>query len=231
MSQGISADPGSSPARLLQSLTAAGTQARKESLPCFAERLSRLFGLGDTMKLDDALAFRSRQPGIPQSAVLQGLVQEFARNRRLLAKRIHTYGTDVDPGDHPTAEPYVHALLATQRKIAATTRQLRDKVRKAMQDQGQNLARLAELDAVFDHTMASYTAQCFARVPKTLEQRFRALETEPGGASRSGSAPGNWLHRYCEEAQSLLLAELDVRLEPVLGLLEAFHNEVSHHHE
>lgn len=231
MSQGISADPGASPARLMQLLTAAGAPRRKDALPCFGERLSRLFGLGDTMKLDSALAFRSRQPGTPQKAVLERLAQELANTRRLLAKRIHAYGTDIDAEALLTAEPYAQALLTTQRKIAATTRQFRDKVRSVLKDQGQDLARLAEVDAVFDHTMAGYTAQCFSRISTVLEQRFQALETASTPASNSGPGPDDWLRRYCEDAQNLLLAELDVRLEPVLGLLEAFHNEISQTHE
>lgn len=228
MSQGISADPGASPARLMQLLTAAGAPERKDKLPCFAERLSRLFGLGDTMKLDAAIAFRTRQPGRPERGTIERLVQELVSTRQVLAKRIHGYGCDIDPDEHPTAESYIHALLAIQRKIAATTRHLRDKVRKAMRDQGPNLARLAEMDTVFDHTMAAYTGQCFAQIPKVLEQRFLALESTYKQASRPDSDPDTWLHHYCEEAQNLLLAELDVRLEPVVGLLEACHNEATH---
>lgn len=231
MSQGISADPGASPARLMQLLTAAGATGRKDVLPCFGERLSRLFGLGDTMKLDSALGFRSRQPGTPQKAALERLVQELASTRRLLVKRIHAYGTDIDAEAQLTAEPYAQALLSTQRKIAATTRQFRDKVRSTLKDQGQDLARLAEVDAVFDHTMAGYTAQCLSRISMVLELRFQALEPASTPASNPDQGPGDWLGRYCEDAQNLLLAELDVRLEPVLGLLEAFHNEISQTHE
>lgn len=227
MSQAISADPGASPARLMQLLSAAGAHAGVENLPCFGERLSRLFGLGDTMSLDSAQAFRSRQPGVPQAGTLELLVRELANTRRALAKRARAYGSDIEAGDDTSSEPYINALLASQRKIAATTRQLRDKVRKAMRDQGQTLARLAEIDAVFDHTMAAYTGQCFAQIPRVLEQRFQSLHTSFEQEPASGANPDSWLYRYCEEAQNLLLAELDVRLEPVLGLLEACHNEVS----
>ncbi|BES72727.1 hypothetical protein RE428_37450 [Marinobacter nanhaiticus D15-8W] len=221
---------------MTQLLTAAGAPARKDVLPCFGERLSRLFGLGDTMKLDAALAYRIRQPATPQPATpqraaLERLVQELASIQRLLVRRIRGYGTDIDIEGQLTAEPYSQALLTTQRKIAATTRQFRDKVRSTLKDQGQDLARLAEVDAVFDHTMAGYTVQCFSRVSTVLEQRFQALESASTQAADPGSEPDDWLRRYCEDTQNLLLAELDVRLEPVLGLLEAFHNEISQTHE
>jgi len=211
--------PGS---RLLQQLSRSSDST---SLPCLAERLGRLFGLGDTMSLDAAIAGRSRHPGSPQAAVVERMTEELATSRRALVRRIEDWAGDVTFDDEPAFEPLQNAWLGVQRKVAATSRQLRDKVRKAMKEQSPALAHLAELDAVFDQTMAGYTSQCFAAIPKELEQRFQTLQN----ADRPTPESDNWLHRYCEEARNLLLAELDVRLEPVLGLLEACHNEVSEH--
>lgn len=208
--------------RLLQQLP---RSADSTNLPCIAERLGRLFGLGDTMSLDGAIAWRSRHPGSPQPAAIERLTGELASSRRALIRRIEHWADKVEFEGEPAFEPLHHAWLGAQRKVAATSRQLRDKVRKAMKDQSPALAHLAELDAVFDHTMASYTSQCFAKVPKELEQRFQTLKN----ADRPTPDADDWLHRYCEEAQNLLFAEMDVRLEPVLGLLEACHNEVSEH--
>lgn len=179
------------------------------------------------MSLDAATAFRSRQPGMNQEAVFEQLTKELSNIRRALRRKIGRYGEEVEPGDSVTAETYLNAWLVLQRKVAASSRQLRDKVRKAMKEHNQDLARLAELDSVFDHTMASYTAQCFSHVSKVLEQRFQTLQTPSESPHDTGLTPDERLHRYCEDAQNLLLAELDVRLEPVLGLLEACHNEVT----
>ncbi|KPQ27572.1 MAG: Protein of unknown function (DUF3348) [Marinobacter excellens HL-55] len=179
------------------------------------------------MTLDAATVFRSRQPGMDQGPVIDRLIQELATTRRALIRTILSYGDDIEANESAPFEPYLNAWLLLQRKLAASSRQQRDKVRKAMQAHDQNLARLAELDSVFDHTMAGYTSQCFSHTPKVLEQRFQALQTPPEHSMETGTPPGDWLHRYCEEAQNLLLAELDVRLEPALGLLEACHNKVN----
>jgi len=213
--------------KLLAQLARLGAPAASDALPCFAERLSRLFGLGDTMTLDAATAYRARQPGQVQGAVVDKLTDELATTRRALVRRVHTWADELEFEGEPECEPVLNVWLALQRKIAANSRQLRDKVRKSMKDQSQTLARLAELDAVFDHTMAGYTSQCFSTISQVLEQRFRALQTSDEQPQTSGQASHDWFHRYCEEAQALLLAELDVRLEPVLGLLEACHNEVN----
>ncbi|AZT84946.1 DUF3348 family protein [Marinobacter sp. NP-4(2019)] len=218
---------GHSRSRLLRLAAPSGGAIPDDTLPCFAERLGRLFGLGNTMSLDAALSFRGGQPTVTQSAVVERLSRELATTRQALIGRIHGYGDDIEREDPVAFETYLNSWLTLQRKIAATTRQLRDKVRKDMKNQGQALARLAELDSVFDHTMAGYTSQCFSQISKVLEQRFQALMTSSGQHREPDTQSGDPLHRYCEEAQNLLIAELDVRLEPVLGLLEACYNEVS----
>ncbi len=193
--------------------------------------LGRLFGLSDTLALDSAIGFRTRQPGMDQGPAIERVIQELTNTRRALIRKIRSYGSEVEPTDSLEFEPYLNAWTTLQRRVVAASRQLRDKTRKVMKEYNQNLARLAELDSAFDHAMAGYTSQCFSHIPKVLEQRFQALAPAPKDLSElsdeTGIAPEDWLHRYCEEAQNLLLAELDVRLEPVLGLLEACHNEVA----
>ncbi len=240
MTQTPSNSAGVSPPRLLQLLAQPGKPVAYDPLPCCGERLGRLFGLTDTLTLDSAIAFRARQPGMDQGPVINRAIQELATTRRALIRRISRYGDDVELTDSVDCEPYLNAWLTLQRRVAAASSQLRDNARKAMKVHNQNLGRLAELDSVFDRTMAGYTSQCFAHIPKVLEQRFQALfqtgqiqarqiqarQTPSEPSHEPGIAPADWRHRYCEEAQDLLLAELDVRLEPVLGLLEACHKEV-----
>lgn len=228
--------------RLLKLLADNGALKSPGELPCFGERLSRLFGLGDTMKLDAATAHRARQTGVRQPEVVDRLIAELANTRKALIRRIQSFAEYPNNGTAPDPEATLNAWLALQRKVAASSRQLRDKVRNAMKDQGQAMARLAQLDAVFDHTMAAWTAQAFAQTPRILEQQLASpatpIETPPASgasdtsASHTPSPPEadvatNRFRRFCEDAQTLLLAELDLRLEPVLGLLEACHNEVN----
>jgi hypothetical protein len=41
--------------------------------------------------------------------------------------------------------------------------------------------------------------------------------------------PGAWLERFCGELKAVLLVELDVRLLPTVGLIEAMNNEKTKH--
>jgi len=230
MTQSPSHSAGVSPPRLLQLLAQSGAPLADGPLPCCGERLGRLFGLSDTLVLDSAIAFRTHHPGMDQGATFERIIKELATTRTALIGKINSYGEDIESTDNLAFEPYLNTWLTLQRRVVAASRQLRDKTRKAMKDHNQNLARLAELDSTFDQAMTGYTSQCFSHISKVLEQRFHALspaeQTTSDPSHETGIAPDDWLHRYCEEAQNLLLAELDVRLEPVLGLLEACHNEV-----
>ncbi|MNR29859.1 hypothetical protein D3C85_1472750 [compost metagenome] len=52
-------------------------------------------------------------------------------------------------------------------------------------------------------------------VPGLLETHFEHLR------QASGHAPGAWLAQFRKDMQAVLLAELDIRFEPVEGLLAA----------
>ena len=39
----------------------------------------------------------------------------------------------------------------------------------------------------------------------------------------------SWLVRFCMDMQTLLLAEMDLRLQPTMGLLDAFTDEYKQH--
>ena len=49
----------------------------------------------------------------------------------------------------------------------------------------------------------------------------RAAPSEPGTPATAGSAPPAWLPRFRQDMQRLLLAELDLRLQPAQGLVDA----------
>lgn len=257
--------PSSSPAappsaRLVQLLAALGHAAGSEPHASFTERLGRLFGLGDTMELDAALAFRAKGQFQPSSDLASKLQHTLSSTRDKLVQRLqlcfNTTASDTTPGlpvlepgqkpdtgnqAAPDVAPYLNFYLARQRELAAATRQLRTKVRNAVATTSPAMAHLAQLDTVFDHTLAGYSSQSFATLPALVEKRFHTLwqgrqqmnfdqqdQAPAQSPEQDWTKPGGWLHQYCQEMQMLLLAELEVRLEPAMALLDAFTHEVSH---
>ena len=84
------------------------------------------------------------------------------------------------------------------------------------------MRQLAALDAVWEQLLAAREKRLLATVPKRMEKRFKHLRL----AHRQDEDPLGWLDAFGQEWQQMVLAELSARLEPVVGLVEAFSNQV-----
>ena len=101
-----------------------------------------------------------------------------------------------------------------QRNMAARVASLRERLRPRLAEASGPLARLAQLDAVFEHTIAAQEKQALAGLPALLTKRAEA---------HHAADPRRWRQRFWADLQRALRAELDLRLQPVLGLVEALH--------
>lgn len=223
-----------------------GAAAAGKAPADFAERLGRLFDLSDTILLDAATRRLPPGPFAGESQEQQEarLTTALARTRDELAAGIleNFESSSVadplpvpkaarKPGIPPPFEPYRRFYQARQRQLAVGTQRLRVRLRKALGEGSAELAQLAELDAVFDATLANYSRQAFGGLVKVLEKRFRTLWRAHHKRAASPDPPeqwtmrGAWLDRFQREMRLLLLAELEARLEPAQALLAALHNE------
>jgi hypothetical protein len=93
---------------------------------------------------------------------------------------------------------------------------------------------LAALDSAFDAILGERESKLLALIPLLMEQRFGHLfqahqqqlaHTQQADHPALWLKPGGWLARYLEELQTVLLAELDLRLQPTLGLIEALQDQ------
>lgn len=132
-----------------------------------------------------------------------------------------------------THEPYRRFYLAHQVEMASSIESLRIRVRVGMSGFSASLAQLAQLDSLFEQSFEAESRTLFGITVKLLEQRFKQLLQEhQQGANSSESSledwtqEGQWLDLYYQDMRELLLAEFDVRLQPVLGLLEALNEQV-----
>ena len=142
-----------------------------------------------------------------------------------------------EPLDPKTAfAPYRRFHAAHQRQMETSLRSLRASVRLQLTKRGGRLQQLAELDAAFENILSEREALLLGKVIKMLEKRFvQALKLHlkqhneavlvtdsPPGAPQQGLA---WLMPHRQSLRTALLAELDTRLQPTLGLLEALTSE------
>jgi hypothetical protein len=131
-------------------------------------------------------------------------------------------------------EPYRRYYLAHQREMDLKIPPLRAHVREALSGSTAALEQLAALDAALDGILLVREGPLLETLPALLEKRFKQLRndhlqrmeaTQQTDNPDHWMQPGGWLAGFCHELQSVLLAELDLRLQPSVGLVEALHNE------
>lgn len=214
--------------RALADLAVAETPDSKQS---FADKLGQWLGFAEALSLYSAL-----NPGTEQTSPLRTRVgtpaelrAAFERVRNALADSANA--TVPEPGgDGADFTPYHRHHLARQREMSAEIGLLRASVRTALARRSPALKRLAALDAVMEQALAARERNLLASVPQRLSKRFQHLNAAhlanvdaPGQAPQ----PDGWLAAYCAEMRTVLLAELELRLRPVDGLIAALENDMT----
>ncbi|MFL9867761.1 DUF3348 domain-containing protein [Paraburkholderia fungorum] len=131
--------------------------------------------------------------------------------------------------------------LSMQQAMETGVGNLRGRLRAMLATRTPAMAKLAVVDAVMERALSERERNLLAAVPGLLAGHFERLrEAEQqtladAEASKDDEAatattaappvsavmPGAWLDTFRKDMQSVLLAELDVRLQPVDGLLAA----------
>ena len=246
----------SSLVRLLGEWAPVEAQASRQDI---AQRLSQWLGVSDAITLHAAhqsirpvAAGKASRAG--QAGQTRALAEECQRVRATLVKAIRASGaaaparnrhdrsllppTDAAPEADAGFAPYQQRYLEQQRQMALRIEALRAHVRHAVAEASPRLAPLAAMDAVLEPLFGAREQQLMGTVPVLLERRFEQLRTahalERAAAQQPDDPaawrqPGGWLHRFGQELEASLLAEMEVRLQPVTGLMEALNNEVEKH--
>ncbi|MGR4868131.1 DUF3348 domain-containing protein [Variovorax sp. LARHSF232] len=123
--------------------------------------------------------------------------------------------------------PYRLRYHARQQAMDAAIGPLREKLRSRLAARkSPALGRLAAIDAVMEQALGEQERRLLAGLPALLEKYFERLrrqheaqQADNPDASTSEAAP--WLQRFGKDAQGVLLAELELRYQPVEGLLQA----------
>jgi hypothetical protein len=130
--------------------------------------------------------------------------------------------TDSKAEPEPEADyaPYRQRHAELQRNMELMIAPLREHARQTLSQGSPALRQLAELDAVWEQLLAEREQRLLATVPKLMEKRFKLLRQ----THRQDEDPRAWLGAFGGEWQQVVLAELGVRLEPVVGMVQAINN-------
>lgn len=127
-----------------------------------------------------------------------------------------------------------HAEL--QRHMDQMVGTLRDHVRQAMSRLSPRLRQLAALDAALEQWLAPREQAVLPTVAALAERRFEQLRRAHQAALEADGRQddpalwreaGGWLHAFERDWRQAVSAELELRLEPVAGLVDAI-NESKH---
>jgi hypothetical protein len=187
-----------------------------------AERLGGWLGWADAIALSQVLAAAPAAGGNAAArqearawaaAALERLQDELAAG--FDDAELARDAAEPAPDGVPLADllaPYRLHQVQQQRRMAARIATMRERLRPRLAEASGALARLAQLDAVFERALAEQEAQRLAALPALIARRAEA---------HHAADPRRWRARLWADLQRALRAELDLRLQPVLGLLEA----------
>jgi len=200
---------GSGLIRLLATLGDTDIPAPKDS---FSDGLCRWFDWTDAISLSSALdGPQALSTDVPSSRTAAMAAERECRRVRDTVTRLASPDPTTD--DFP---PHRQRYLGWQQAMDNHIAPLRRKLRASLSAASPALARLAAVDAVMDKVIGARERTLLATVPAWLEQHFERV--------RRGSPDDQadrWRDTFCQDMREVLLAELDLRMQPVEGLLEA----------
>lgn len=209
-------------ARLVRVLARLSAPGAPESRQTLAERLGDWLSVTDALALAAALGSpASDSSGEPGAAIRpdQGRADAAAaargaRERLRLALGSAASGFDASASDFPSYRRHHQRM---QREMTLRIAPLRRALRAALAARSADLVRLAALDAVFEQALAERERSLLASVPVLLGRRFEQLR---------GTSDG-WLTTFRDDFRETLAAELELRLQPLDGLIAALDDEAT----
>lgn len=200
--------------RLLARLTEADVP---ESRLQFAQRLAHWLGWADAISLYGALGPVGSAPApesagsrpAPAAAPAADPHADADQVRQQLARQLTEPALEArEAQDAEGFAPWRRHCNQRQNAMERAIAPLRERLRQQLAACSPAMARLAEVDAVMEQVLAPQEQRLLATVPGWLGKHFERL--------RRSSQPG-----FEQDLQAVLLAELEIRFQPVEGLLEA----------
>lgn len=210
--------------RLLIDLTHIQADDNKQDV---AERLSQWLDAFSTVRLDGALqsikafAAQNRAGGCitPPTEANHALAQLKAKVTNSITAGATLIAARQNQSGEVDYAPYYQRYQELQRSMESQVAALRNQVRQALTQSTSPLIQLAALDSTLEQMFSAREQKLWASIPVLLEKRFEQLRGAP--------QQDNWPTVFSRDWQAILLAELDERLQPVVGLIEALASETS----
>ena len=216
------------------------------------DQLSRWLGPADAITLSashqlmrDTATARQSSDDVARSVNLDlelrnvraDLLKAIGPPQQAKSRDMRTGGTD------KTIEPmegiqdysgYRQRYAEFQRRVEWRVDPLRKHCRRVLSESCARLQKLADLDVTLEHIFAAREKAMFNKIPAILERRFVDRKSEylstltlvvtddpeqPPEVNRKSLA---WVCKFEQDFHAIISAELDARLEPIAGMIEAY---------
>ncbi len=148
-----------------------------------------------------------------------------------LAKN-HALQVDAIDDAEPEFSLYRQHHLEQQRRMDERIGQFGRRCRQVLAQSSIHHRQLVELDTTMKHIFGEHERALLSKLPALLERRFNELKSMHLNACTDAqdvvlvqSKPNGWIETFEKNYQEALRAELNLRLESVAGLIEAYCNE------
>lgn len=163
-----------------------------------------------------------------QSALVQSVAGSFAPQPPT-RNRLPAPPTEVPADQGKAGQAYQRFYAAMQREMEFKIQGLYEDTRRSLCRLSPELAQLCALDSSLRKTLAPLFRKAFGSMPQRVGLRFDQTcanyHLALAGQDHKQALWTQMMNRFGEELRSLLLAEIEARLLPVLGLIEAMNDE------
>lgn len=211
--------------RLVRLLQDWSPLAEEPSRQDAAERLSQWLGAFDTVTLDGALqaieAYPTQTKRVGNPVAVGALVAAVSQAEAEMRAMIDEAPAVASMADFA---PHHQRYLALQKRMDQRIAALRQAVRHALAAGAPRWRQLCALDATMAQLLDTHAQRLLSSVPLFLERRFdhwRQVAAQEDGAPNA----------FARDVRDMLHAEMQVRLQPVLGLVAALRHEISENRE
>lgn len=213
--------------RLLASLAEPRGRTRDAQVS-FADALSQWTGWTDAIALSAALDKPVPQAISPlegdKSVQSMQVQAEWLRLQASLAQAIvrETQAAGRSPLEAGLGyTPFRQCFVARQQAMDVAVGALRDRVRAVLAGASADLERLAAVDAAMAQALAPQERRLLAALPAQLEKHYQQLRATQAADDLDRPGAEAWVEAFRRDLQAILLAELEHRLQPVEGMLQA----------
>lgn len=213
--------------KLINTLQALALCDSSPSQQHFAQKLGDLLDLPDAFEVADNLrglkrmAFKNANQGCNSKAIQQQFLQDKQTLQQTLSNKVQQHTRF----DNEQAESYSQFYSLCQSELEHGVFKIRKSLLNALKQSSVRMARLVFLDELLQDKLGAQMRSFYAVLPKLIEKHFQALknpEQQQLDMIALGQADSShWPQQLKQDIQHLLLAELELRLQPLMGLIEA----------